>query len=433
MIKVVFTILIACLNFTYLNSFEIPNDPYLPAQVYLYNNDSAKHDLGFIEFYNFWLSEKSKILEHYKKFNKKPPIIAVIDTDYDLYDRDTIDRYYINEKEIDENNIDDDNNGWADDYLIINTADVKTYKTKTPVEQWRENTIGHLGEKLYLTEYPPVDKYDRNPYYHGHIVSSIIASAQNNNTGMTGIVPEVIKVLPITAGHKKGLQWIAIRNALDYIIDMKKSGLNIVAVNMSFGGNFLKDNIFGKDSYLGGKGNLEEKLRDLDENNILYIVAAGNYYHSVDLRELYPSSYGLDNGIVVAAATSTGRKSAPSDYGKESVDIFAVAQFDNKTINLNDYFYRLIEIDEIPYTSFATAIVSAVVGIAHVLFPECNYQQIKKIVLESSEPINYLNRMSRYPGIVKLAGKNGIGLITDGSLNTNLLYKYCNQQGNFDK
>ena len=46
---------------------------------------------------------------------------------------------------------------------------------------------------------------------------------------------------------------------------------------------------------------------------------------------------------------------------------------------------------------------------------------------------NYLNRMSRYPGIVKLAGKNGIGLITDGSLNTNLLYKYCNQQGNFDK
>ena len=214
---------------------------------------------------------------------------------------------------------------------------------------------------------------------------------------------------------------------------MKKSGLNIVAVNMSFGGNFLKDNIFGKDSYLGGKGNLEEKLRDLDENNILYIVAAGNYYHSVDLRELYPSSYGLDNGIVVAAATSTGRKSAPSDYGKESVDIFAVAQFDNKTINLNDYFYRLIEIDEIPYTSFATAIVSAVVGIAHVLFPECNYQQIKKIVLESSEPINYLNRMSRYPGIVKLAGKNGIGLITDGSLNTNLLYKYCNQQGNFDK
>ena len=86
--KIAFIILTVYLNFTYLNSFEIPNDPYLPAQIYLYNNDSDKHDLGFIEFYNFWLSEKSKILDHYKSFNKKPPIIAIIDTDYDLYDRD---------------------------------------------------------------------------------------------------------------------------------------------------------------------------------------------------------------------------------------------------------------------------------------------------------------------------------------------------------
>ena len=423
--KLVFTLLLLFTNVRFIYLLEIPNDPYLPAQVYLYNKDSSKYDLGFIGFYNYWLADKSRILEYYKSFYKNFPIIAVIDTDFDIYDNDTINSFYINSNEIPDNNIDDDNNGWVDDYKIINIADEKTYKIKNPIESWKETIIEQLGERIYLTKYPPVDKYDRNPYYHGQVVSSIIASSQNNNIGMTGIVPEVIKILPISAGHKKGLQWTAIRRAIDYVIDMKKSGLNIVAINMSFGGTFFEDNIFGKDAFIGGKNNLENKLRALNENEILYITAAGNYYHNIDITELYPSSYGLDNGIVVGAATANGRRSAPSNYGVESVDIFAVAQFDNKTVNLNDYFYRLIEIEEIPYTSFATAIVSGIVGIANLLFPECNYLQIKKIILESFEPIKYLNRMARYPGIVKLSGENGVGLISDGILNTKLIEKYC--------
>jgi len=133
--------------------------------------------LASLNFITFGWQNNTNILEHYKKFNKAYPIIAVIDTDYDLYDRDTVHSYYINRNEIDGNNIDDDNNKWVDDYCIINTADLKTYQIKTPVEEWRENTIERLGEKLYLTEYPPTDEYDRNPYYHGHIVSSIIASS----------------------------------------------------------------------------------------------------------------------------------------------------------------------------------------------------------------------------------------------------------------
>lgn len=419
-------IVILLINTSVVYLLEIPNDPYLPAQVYLYNKDSLKYDLGFIGFYNYWLTEESKVIEHYKTFHKNFPVIALIDTDFDIYDNDTRNSFYINSDEVPDNSIDDDGNGWVDDYKIINIADDKTYKLKNTLEKWNENIIEKLGEHLYLTKYPPVDKYDRNPYYHGQVVSSIIASTQNNNIGMTGIVPSVIKILPISAGHKQGLQWTAIRRAIDYIIDMKKSGLNIVAVNMSFGGTFFEDNVFGRDAFIGGKNNLEDKLRALDENNILYITAAGNYYHNIDITEFYPSSYGLNNGIVVGAATASGRRSAPSDYGEGSTDIFAVAQFDNKTVNLNDYFYRLIEIDEIPYTSFATAVVSAIVGVANLLFPECDYLQIKKIILESFEPIMYLNRMAKYPGIVKISGEKGQGLITDGELNYKLIQKYCN-------
>jgi hypothetical protein len=416
-----FLLIITCNGYL----LEIPNDPFLPAQVYLYNTNTSKYDLGFIGFYNYWLKERKHIIDHYNSFHKNMPIIAIIDADFDVYDNDTRNSYFVNRYEIPNNNIDDDGNGWIDDYSIINIADVKTYKNTTYIEKLKSNIVENLGEQLYLTKYPPVDKFERNPYYHGQVVASIIASTQNNNIGMTGIVPEIIKVIPITAGHKQGLQWTAIRRALDYIIDMKKNGLNIVAVNMSFGGKFVKDNIFGREATIGGKNNLEDKLRALDENDILYIAAAGNYYHNIDITEFYPSSYGLDNGIVVGAATSTGRRSAPSDYGEETVDIFAVSQFDNKTVNLNDYFYRLIELDEIPYTSFATAIVSATVGIANLLFPECNYKQIKKIILESFEPISYLKRMAKYPGIVKLSGEDGQGLITDGVLNYQLIFDYC--------
>ena len=68
--NIILALFIVILNVTYVNPLELPNDPYLPAQVYLYNSNSDKYDLGFIEFYNFWLSEKSNILAHYKKFNK---------------------------------------------------------------------------------------------------------------------------------------------------------------------------------------------------------------------------------------------------------------------------------------------------------------------------------------------------------------------------
>ena len=241
-LMVIFLLLFINTRFIYL--LEIPNDPYLPAQVYLYNMDSSKYDLGFIGFYNYWLTEKSRIVEYYKGFHKNFPIIAVIDTDFDIYDNDTTNSFYINSNEVPDNSIDDDSNRWIDDYKVINIADEKTYKIKNPVERWKENIIEQLGGHLYVTKYPPVDKYDRNPYYHGQVVSSIIASSQNNNIGMTGIVPQVIKIMPISAGHKQGLQWTAIRRAIDYIIDMKKDGLNIVVVNMSFGGTFFEDNIF---------------------------------------------------------------------------------------------------------------------------------------------------------------------------------------------
>ncbi|MDY6821776.1 MAG: S8 family serine peptidase [Deferribacterota bacterium] len=423
-VLIIFVLLLSAPSWIF--SLELPNDPYFPSQIYLYNDNESKYDLGYIGFYNYFKENRNSILDRYKTYYKSYPIIAVIDTNYDLLDEDMKDRFYINKDEIPNNEYDDDNNSWVDDYEIISIADGKTYKETTFTQEVANNLVEHLGNTLYLTNYPPVDKFERIPYYHGHIVSSIIAAEKDNNIGIHGIVPKEVKILPITAGYKSGLYWTSIREALDYIIDLKSSGLNIVAVNMSFGGTFPKINFFGADRYIGGKGNFEDRLKKLDELGILYIAAAGNYYHSIDLTELYPATYGLSNGIVVGAATSNGRRSAPSNYGEETVDIFAVAQFDNKTKDINDYYDRLIEIEETPYTSYATAIVSAVVGCAFILYPDCTPKQIKELILNSYQPIEYLDHKAKYNGIVKLSGKNGTGLITNNHLNYRLKEEICN-------
>ena len=412
-------------------SQTLPDDPYFKAQVYLYNDNITKYDAGFLDLYNYYKNNRDEILGHYNTYKgTNYPVVAIIDTDFNITDPDIKDRIYINTDEIPDNNLDDDNNGWIDDHDIINIVDGKTYKTKNALEEKINNKTKWFGEELYNTKYPPVDEFDKNPYYHGQVVATIIAASINNNTGLAGIIPDEIKILPIQAGHKAGFLWTTIRDSIDYIIDMKKEGVNIVAVNMSFGGNYYERNIFGKPATIGGKDIMEEKLKKLAENNILFVVAAGNNSHSLDIADLYPASYGLENSIVVGAASASGRASAPSNYGDSSVDIFAVAQFDNSSVNVNDYFYRLIDVDEIAYTSFATAVVTGSVAVAALLYPECNSVELKELILESYRPTSKLYKMAKKGGIVALSGKDGVGLVTDGKLNYHLRYKICKSINN---
>lgn len=430
-----------------------PNDPYFKYQTYLHNEKNNMEDIGYLPYYNYFMEHKKEILDKYKAIKGALPVLAILDGDYDPFDMDLTNRIWRNEGESGEktyNGKDDDGNGWVDDYSIMNFIDKKVY----PVSGGRSPIAETTGAMLYGTKYPPTDPFLSNPEYHGHYMALLAGAEQDNNNGWHGILPDEVKILPLT-GYHKGISYddtrlsIAERDALDYVIDMKAKGLiNIVAVNMSFRAGFPGDNYFGYDTTFG-KGAYEAKLKKLNDTGIVYVVAAGNYQHDIDLQPQFPASFNQPNGIVVAAAASYNAVRAWfTNTGKNTVDIFTVAE---KATDLFDYnykttkgFYLTIQ-DDVNSTSSATAITSAIYTIASLLYPECNHLQVKQMLLDSYMSKDNLYGLTkafygmRHDGITRLSGEgrnelgNLIGLVTrdidageqDYHLNVELRKKIC--------
>jgi hypothetical protein len=431
-----------------------PNDPYFKYQTYLHNEKNNMEDIGYLPYYNYFMEHKKEILDKYKAIKGALPVLAILDGDYDPFDMDLKNRVWINLDEDPYNNKDDDGNGWVDDYSIMNFIDKKVY----PVSGGRSPIAETNGEMLYGTKYPPTDPFLSNPDYHGHYMALLAGAEQDNNNGWHGILPDEVKLLLLTSGHKIGQNWIATRDALDYVIDMKAKGLiNIVAVNMSFAGGFYQENFFGYDTTFG-KGAFENKLKQLNDNNISYVAAAGNNLplylgHDIDLQPQFPASFNQPNGIVVAAAASYNAVRAwMSNYGLNTVDIFTISQqdptifeYNNTTKTYSSSRGGPSNINNTNNTSSATAITSAIYTIASLLYPECNHLQVKQILLDSYMSKDNLYGLTKafnritHDGITRLSGEgrnelgNLIGLVTrdidageeDYHLNVELRKKIC--------
>ena len=435
-----------------------PNDPYFKYQTYLHNEYNNMEDIGYLPYYNYFMEHKKEILDKYKAIKGALPVLAILDRDYDLFDKDLTDRIWKNTGEEYEkayNGKDDDGNGWVDDYSIMNFIDKKVYPARGGRSEAAETGFLFFpgGADLYDTKYPPTDLFLSSPDYHGHYMALLAGAEQDNGIGWHGILPNEIKILPLTIRHKTtpdvSVSNIAARDALDYVQDMKAKGLlNIVAVNMSFDTSFPGDNYFGFDITFG-KGAFEAKLKQLNDNGIAYVVAAGNDAHDIDIQKQYPASFNQPNGIVVAAAASYNAIRAWfSNVGKNTVDIFTIAEKDTKLFEYNykttKGFYSTTGGD-VNSTLSATAITSAIYTIASLLYPECNHLQVKRMLLDSYMDKENLYGLTKafygmkHDGITRLSGegRNGlgnlIGLVTrdtdageqDYHLNIELRKKIC--------
>src|SRR5215471_7693174 len=99
--------------------------------------------------------------------------------------------------------------------------------------------------------------------------------------------------------------------AIDYITDLKtRNGYNIVATNNSYGGR-------------GYSQALYDAISRANDQNILFVAAAGNNTSNNDVRPFYPASFDLPNIISVAAINSTGALASFSNYGPTTVDLGA--------------------------------------------------------------------------------------------------------------
>jgi subtilisin family serine protease len=137
---------------------------------------------------------------------------------------------------------------------------------------------------------------------HGTHVAGIIA-ALDNTSGVVGVAPEAF-ILPLRVLDENGTGNTSdVSEALDFAGDQ---GVRIV--NASLGADDPSPT---------------EQAAIADHPNTLYVVAAGNDGGDVDTHPVYPCAYNLPNIICVGASDFNDDRASFSNYGVQTVDLFA--------------------------------------------------------------------------------------------------------------
>ncbi len=205
-------------------------------------------------------------------------VVAVIDTGIDHTHPDLVSNLWQNAGEIPGDGLDNDGNGYIDDYYGYDFAD---------------NTSD------------PIDSGD-----HGTHVAGTIAASGNNGLGVIGVDYQARIMALKASADGDTFADAAVIEAIQYATMMKGRGVNIVAINASFGG--------------GGFSSTEhDAIQAAGDAGIVFCTAAGNSSANNDTTPTYPASYRLPNMIVVAAGDQNDNLASFSNYGATTVDLAA--------------------------------------------------------------------------------------------------------------
>jgi subtilisin family serine protease len=211
-------------------------------------------------------------------------VLAVIDTGVDYLHEDLAATMWRNPGEIPGNGIDDDNNGFRDDVWGYDFA----------------------ADRFGGNDSDPMDIDS-----HGTHVAGIMAAAGDNATGVCGISWNT-RIMALK-GFRPDLHIYDSDciEAIAYAVMMKRDrGVNVVAINASFGG--------------GGENQLQkDAIAEAGEYGIAFVCAAGNDGTDNDTTPFYPAGYDLDNIISVAASDEDDELASFSNYGAGMVDLAA--------------------------------------------------------------------------------------------------------------
>jgi subtilisin family serine protease len=298
-------------------------------------------------------------------------IVAVIDSGVNKNHEDLAGILWVNTDEIPNNGLDDDNNGFIDDINGINLT-----------LNGDNSLIDEIG--------------------HGTIINSIISANINNSIGLAGLSKAKILNCDVIKDRTVfgDLSESDVVTCVDYIVQMKQRGYNIVAVNMSFNSSTLTQT-----------GELY--IKTLHDNNILAVVSAGNSNINLDTNPISPASFSkyYDNVITVGASNEKGEKASFSNYGKYTVSLFAPGEYILGASNtVNDGYVTSSG------TSFSAPIVAAIIAGIKEKHPEYTYTQVKSLLLSTVKELPSLKEISKTGGIVQYYNSSNGGVsncITD--------------------
>ena len=269
-------------------------------------------------------------------------VVAVIDTGVDLSHPDLAPNAWMNPGEVPANGQDDDGNGYIDD-----------------VNGWN---FANDNNKVYK---------DFDTDFHGTHVAGTIGAVGNNQIGVAGVAWHVKLMSVKFIGKKSGEGSLsdAIKS-IEYVIDQKKRGVNIMAINASWGG---PDN----------SSLLRDAIVKAGKADILFVCAAGNETEDVDEVPSYPVAYSSDiSTLVSVAATWSGGVLAPfSNYGHRSVSVGAPG-WDIVSTQAGGWYVYLSG------TSMATPHVTGIAVLLWAHEPSLTPAQVKQRIVETAEPQN---------------------------------------------
>jgi len=246
------------------------------------------------------------------------------------------------------NGIDDDGNGFVDDFWGWSSV-------------YNDNSFINDGS------------------FHGTHVAGIIGAEANNTIGISGVAQEVSMISVMIFDEFGYTNSLAIIRGYHYISTLLEQGVEITAINQSWGGGRL----FNDPSSERFVEVMSMYAHHHDLYEALWVVSAGNSTLNRDELPYYsiPNNIASSNIITVASSDDADQLSSFSDYGNFTVDITAPGSSIASTYPGNNYVY-------LSGTSMASPQVTGAIALAKAAYPNESGHALLARVLASGDYVS---------------------------------------------